>query len=61
MILLNFSIPVFTPRATTSTEMPRNTRCIAIGSQGEEMKSENTRLTSPGETWKKPGVIDFII
>ena len=46
--LLNFSMPDFTPPATTPTVTPRNTRCIATGIQADETKLPNRRLTFSG-------------
>ena len=51
--LLNFSMPDFTPPATTPTQAPMNTRCISTGAQADETKGANRPLTSSGGVWTK--------
>ena len=53
MNLLNFSIPALTPRATTTDEAARNTRCIMTGVQVEDTKPENRPLAASGAVLRK--------
>ena len=52
-ILLNFSMPDFTPRATMATVTARKARWKPRGAQVREMKRSNEPLMASGAVWMK--------
>ena len=53
MNLLNFSMPALTPRATTTADMARKTRCIITGTHVEDTKPPKRSLAMSGAVRRK--------
>ena len=56
VILLNFSMPDFTPADTIQAQPPRKSVWQASGPQGREMKPLKTDDTAPTSSTWKPAV-----